>query len=60
MNWNEKFYGQGKLTYRPFSGVKVKLQLYYMIMLNTEILINHSHTILMVILKNLELEIQIS
>ena len=23
MNWNEKFYGQGKLTYRPFSGFKI-------------------------------------
>lgn len=23
MNWNEKIYGQGKLTYRPFSGVKL-------------------------------------
>ena len=25
MNWNEKFYGQGKLTYRPFSEVKLNL-----------------------------------
>ncbi len=23
MNWNEKMYGQGKLTYRPFSAVKL-------------------------------------
>lgn len=23
MNWNEKIYGQAKLTYRPFSGVKL-------------------------------------
>lgn len=23
MNWNEKIYGAGKLTYRPFSGVKL-------------------------------------
>lgn len=23
MNWNEKFYGQGKLTYRPFPGFKI-------------------------------------
>jgi hypothetical protein len=23
MNWNEKFYGQGKLTYRPISDIKI-------------------------------------
>ena len=23
MNWNEKIYGQGKLTWKPFSGIKV-------------------------------------
>ena len=29
MNWNEKFYGQGKLTYRPFSGVKLNYNYIY-------------------------------
>jgi outer membrane receptor protein involved in Fe transport len=29
MNWNEKFYGQGKLTYRPFSGVKLNFNYIY-------------------------------
>lgn len=29
MNWNEKFYGQGKLTYRPFSDVKINYNFIY-------------------------------
>ena len=29
MNWNEKLYGQGKLTYRPFSGIKVNYNYIY-------------------------------
>ncbi|MCC6256304.1 MAG: TonB-dependent receptor [Ignavibacteriaceae bacterium] len=29
MNWNEKIYGQGKLTYRPFSGIKVNYNFLY-------------------------------
>jgi hypothetical protein len=29
MNWNEKLYGQGKLTYRPFSGVKLNFNYIY-------------------------------
>lgn len=29
MNWNEKFYGQGKLTYKPFSGVKLNYNYIY-------------------------------
>ncbi len=29
MNWNEKLYGQGKLTYRPFSGVKLNYNYIY-------------------------------
>jgi len=29
MNWNEKFYGQGKLTYRPFSGFKINFNYIY-------------------------------
>ena len=29
MNWNEKFYGTGKLTYRPFSGFKINFNYIY-------------------------------
>jgi hypothetical protein len=29
MNWNEKFYGQGKLTYKPFSGIKINYNYIY-------------------------------
>lgn len=29
MNWNEKIYGQGKLTYRPISGVKLNYNYIY-------------------------------
>lgn len=29
MNWNEKIYGQGKLTFRPFSGVKINFNYIY-------------------------------
>jgi outer membrane receptor protein involved in Fe transport len=29
MNWNEKFYGQGKLTYRPFSDIKINYNFIY-------------------------------
>ncbi len=29
MNWNEKIYGQGKLTYRPFSDIKINYNFLY-------------------------------
>lgn len=29
MNWNEKFYGQGKLTYKPFVGLRINLNYLY-------------------------------